>query len=179
MKLFAALALSAVVATLSPVTGSADNSVKQTIKAVDGMQMAPDLVLNDLDDTRRNLADYRGKVVAVNFWATWCPPCRHELPSMERAYKAYRDRGFVILGVNVGENWETVAPFLEDFALTYPVLLDKDSSAMSQWGIMGLPTTFILDTEGRITHSITGGRDWDDAGFRKHLEEIIARDGGR
>lgn len=92
---------------------------------------------------------------------------------MERAYEDYKNQGFVILGVNVGENWDTVAAFLGNFSLTYPILLDTDSSAMAQWSIMGLPTTFIVDRNGRITHRITGGRDWDDPGFRKSLETII------
>lgn len=94
---------------------------------------------------------------------------------MENVYRAYQDQGFTILGVNVGEDWDTVAPFLEGFSLTFPILLDKDSSAMARWGIMGLPTTFILDKDGRVTHRITGGRDWNDPGFRKSLEEIIKK----
>jgi peroxiredoxin len=160
-------------ATLVPATAGADNPEQQTIQALADARPAPDFALHDLDDKLRKLSDFRGHVVAVNFWATWCPPCREELPSMQRTYEAHHDKGFEILGVNVGENWDTVAPFLENFSLTYPIVLDTDSAAMAEWGIMGLPTTFILDRDGRITHRITGGRDWDDPGFRSNLEAII------
>lgn len=173
----AAIALGALFAVFLPALSSAGNSAAQTIKSFDGVQQAPELALQDLDGKLRQLSDFRGKVVAVNFWATWCPPCREELPSMQRTYEAYRERNFEILGVNVGENWDTVAPFLEDFALGYPILLDTDSSAMAKWGIMGLPTTFILDRQGRITHRITGGRDWDDPAFRRDLEQILENAG--
>ena len=169
-------ALGAMIAALLPGSVVAEPPAQQTIRALDTPSQAPQLSLHDLDNSLRKLDDFRGKVVAVNFWATWCPPCREELPSMQRAYASYREQGFVILGVNVGETWDTVAPFLEDFALTYPILLDTDSSAMAGWNIMGLPTTYILDREGRITHRITGGRDWDDPAFRHDLELIINGD---
>ncbi len=136
-------------------------------------EVAPVFTATTLDGTPVSLDEYRGKVVLLNVWATWCPPCRTELPSMQRTFKALQDKGFMILGVNVGEKWDTVAPFLEDFSLTYPILLDKDSSAMAEWGIMGLPTTFIVDRQGRVTHRIVGGRDWDDPAFRARLTAII------
>jgi len=145
----------------------------QSIQKAERISPAPIFELVDLNDQVRSLKDYRGKVVAVNFWATWCPPCRKELPSMQRAYKALKDKGFVILAVNVGEDWDTVAPFLANFSLEFPVLFDEKSSVISQYGVLGLPTTFILDREGNVTHRISGGRDWDDKDFLKELQDIV------
>ena len=154
----------------------AENSERQTIDKLSKPILAPDFELHDLNNKIRKLSEFRGHVVAVNFWATWCPPCRRELPSMQHTFAALQKQGFMIVGVNVGENWDTVAPFLEDFSLKYPIVLDTDSSAMSQWDIMGLPTTFIVDKQGRITHRINGGRDWDNPEFRKRLKAVIAED---
>ena len=144
-----------------------------SIRALKNIIPAPLFELVDLNDNKLKLKDYRGKVVAVNFWATWCPPCRKELPSMQHTYEAYKDKGFEILGVNVGENWDTVAPFLGNFSLTYPILFDTDSTIIEQWNVLGLPSTFIIDKKGNITHQINGGRDWDNPKFRKALLEII------
>lgn len=146
---------------------------RQTIRAAETSVPAPELVLQDLAGKQQRLSEQRGKIVAVNFWATWCPPCRKELPSMQNTYDAFSKDGFEILAVNVGEDWETVAPFLENFDVTFPVLFDQDSTAIGQWKVLGLPTTFLVDADGKITHRINGGRDWDDPGFRKELEAII------
>ena len=158
---------------LITLSAAAAQEGRQTIRAVETSAPAPELVLQDLAGKQQRLAEQRGKVVAINFWATWCPPCRKELPSMQNTYEAFSKDGFEILAVNVGENWETVAPFLENFDVTFPVLFDEDSDAIGRWKVLGLPTTFLVDANGKITHRINGGRDWDDPGFRKELEEII------
>lgn len=167
---FAAAGLVALSLTLAktPALGA-----QQTIRPVDSQANAPELALQDLNGKQQRLSDYRGKIVAVNFWATWCPPCRKELPSMQNTYEAFAKDGFEILAVNVGENWETIAPFLENFSITFPVLLDQDSKAIGEWKVLGLPTTFLVDPNGKITHRINGGRDWDDPAFRNELKAII------
>lgn len=179
MKKFVATLIASVIIsalTTIPFTANAGVSKKQTIDAVKVIKPAPNFSLKDTNDNVRKLSDYRGHVVAVNFWATWCPPCRHELPSMEKTYKALKKTGFRIIGVNVGEKWDTVASFLSNFSLTYPIVLDTDSSAMQKWNIIGLPTTFIVDKEGRIIYRITGGRNWNDPAFRNRLKMIIKQD---
>jgi thiol-disulfide isomerase/thioredoxin len=130
--------------------------------------------LNDLDDNVVSLEDFKGKTVIINFWATWCPPCRRELPSMQRAYTAYKKSNLIILGINVGENWETIAPFLSPYNIGFPILLDTDSSELTRWKAIGLPTSFVVNGKGMVTHRFTGGRDWDDPIFRKDLESILA-----
>lgn len=135
---------------------------------------AHDFRLKDLDDNNVSLKDFRGKTVVINFWATWCPPCRKELPSMQRTYAKYKNDKLVILGINVGEDWDVIAPFLSPFNLEFPILLDSDSAQLLKWKAIGLPTSFIVNHQGLVTHRITGGRDWDDPGFRKELEKILA-----
>ncbi len=148
-------------------------ATENSIEPVKQIFPAPSFELVNLNDKKIRLEDYRGKVVAVNFWASWCPPCRKELPSMQRTYEAFKDKGFVILAVNIGESWDTVAPFLGNFTLKFPILFDSQSKIVDQWKVFGLPSTFILDKKGNVTHRINGGRDWDDPVFRKALLKII------
>lgn len=152
-----------------------DSSIanEQTIKELDEKIQLPNFELNDLDDETRSLSDFKGKVVAVNFWASWCGPCREELQSMEHTYSQYKDDDFVVVAVNVGEDWDTVASFISAYTINFPLLLDPEANVMTEWGAYGLPTTYILNKEGYVTHRIDGGRDWDDKNFRERLESII------
>jgi peroxiredoxin len=119
------------------------------------------MVLPDMDGKTHSLAEMRGKVVVVNFWATWCPPCREEMPSMQRVWELTREEGVVMLAVDVGETEETVFPFVAEHGIGFPILLDKDSAVTGRWPVLGLPTTFVIDPEGRMTYQAIGGRAWD------------------
>jgi thiol-disulfide isomerase/thioredoxin len=124
---------------------------------------APALKLRDLEGNVHDLAALNGKVVLVNFWATWCPPCRREMPSLERLSQALAGEAFVVLAVDVGEDAETIDSFTSqlDTVPTFPVLLDARSTAMQGWKVAGLPTTFLVDKQGRIVASAIGGREFD------------------
>jgi thiol-disulfide isomerase/thioredoxin len=122
---------------------------------------APDFETIDLEGKSHRLSDYRGKVVIVNFWATWCPPCRAEMPSMQRAWEELRPEGVVLLAVNMGERRETVAGFLEDNLIDFPLLLDGGMVVSSGWPVQGLPTTYVVDPQGRAVYAATGMREWD------------------
>ena len=111
---------------------------------------APDFTLEALDGSKVSLQDYRGKVVLVNFWATWCPPCRAEIPDIEAAFEARQDDGFIVLGVNVEETRETVAPFVDEFEMSYPVLLDESGRLLQTYRAIGLPMSVIVDQDGMI-----------------------------
>ena len=111
---------------------------------------APDFTLEALDGSKVSLEDHRGKVVLINFWATWCPPCRAEIPDIEAAYRAHQDDGFVVLGVNVEEGHELVAPFVDAFEMSYPVLLDESGRLLQTYRAIGLPMSVVLDREGVI-----------------------------
>jgi peroxiredoxin len=105
----------------------------------------------------------------VNFWASWCPPCRRELPSMNRAWARFQPQGIMMLAINVGEDEDTIFPFMADYPIDFPVLLDRDGETIRRWPVRGLPTTFVIDPRGRIVYQAVGGREWDD---RKLLDKV-------
>jgi len=173
-KLFTALLGALLLVSLLGLPVAESVAADSHIRPIAKPYPAHEFRLKDLDDNLVSLADLKGKTVIINFWATWCPPCRKELPSMQRTYKKYKNEKLVILGINVGENWDVIAPFLSPFNIEFPILLDTDSSELTTWKAIGLPTSFVVDGKGMVTHRFTGGRDWDDPVFRKDLEAILA-----
>lgn len=123
---------------------------------------AADFSLIDLDENIHQLSDYKGKPLIVNFWATWCPPCRAEMPSMERAWQKLEAEGIAMVGINVGENFDQVFGFTADVEVSFPLLLDMDGQVTSSWPIQGLPTTYILNPNGEMVYRMIGAREWDD-----------------
>ncbi len=123
---------------------------------------APGFKLLDADEKEHTLADYKGKPVIVNFWATWCPPCRKEIPSMNRAWHKIKDEGIAMVAINVGESADEVFAFTAEYPIDFTVLLDDVGKVSGMWPIQGLPTTFILDTEGNLVYQAIGGREWDE-----------------
>lgn len=134
----------------------------------------PPLALKDLDGHLHELADYRGKVLVVNFWATWCAPCREELPSLERLRDALRGRPFEVLAVNVAEGESRVKRFLADVPLRIPVLLDRNGDAQRAWRVRGLPATFFLDPEGSIRYWYLGEADWAQPTILRTVEALLS-----
>ncbi len=133
----------------------------QSMKELTDKKPAPEFTLKDMDGKTHQLSDYRGKTVIINFWATWCPPCRAELPSMNRAWKKVKDDNIEILAINVGEDEDTIFSFLGDNPIDFTVLLDETGDMIKTWPVRGLPTTFVLDSEGRLAYQAIGGREWD------------------
>lgn len=127
---------------------------------IPALPAAPTLRLEDMDGQVVDLASYRGRVVLVNFWATWCPPCRAEFPSLGRVRHLFGPSDFEVIAVNVGEEAETVFSFAG--SPEFPVLFDKNSQTMATWPVKGLPTTFLVDRQGRLALKATGGREFDD-----------------
>jgi thiol-disulfide isomerase/thioredoxin len=112
--------------------------------------LAPDFLLRRLDGGELRLSDLRGKAVIVNMWATWCGPCRKEMPQFVAAYDRYRDRGLEIVAVNVQESPSIIRPFADDFGIDFPVVLDKRGKVSDKYRILGLPTTYFIDREGVV-----------------------------
>ena len=133
---------------------------EQALHPLTDLRKAPAFELRDLDDKLHKLADYRGKVVIVNFWATWCPPCRQEFPSMDKAYKLLQKEGIVMLAIDVGEDTDTIFEFTTDYPVTFPILLDFDAKVIKEYNVVGLPTTYIIDPQGRLAYQVIGTRDW-------------------
>lgn len=132
---------------------------------------APDFMLHDINETIKELDDYKGKPVIINFWATWCPPCREELPSMNRAWNKVKDEGIQMLAVNIGDDIETIKAFTKEYPIDFTILLDESSEEIANWSIGGLPTTFVLDPQGKVIYRAVGGREWDD---EKLLNQVRA-----
>jgi peroxiredoxin len=134
----------------------------ESMTPLDGKAPAPDFTLPDVDGNAVRLSDFRGKVVIVNFWATWCPPCRFEMPSLQRAWEKLKDDGGVVIAVHVGGKEDEVWQFMSSYDLSFPIVLDTDSSVIKAWPVKGLPTTLVVDPEGLIRYRAIGGREWDD-----------------
>jgi len=123
---------------------------------------APDFALPNLDDKSVRLSDYRGKVVFLNFWATWCKPCREEMPSMEVLYKNFDRDGLVVLAVSIDRvtTKKDIPPFISSMNLTFPVLVDSWGQTDKRYKLMGVPETYIIDQQGILREKIIGPRDW-------------------
>jgi len=143
----------------------------EPLHRIENLRLAPDFSLMDIDEQVFNLKDLRGKVVIVNFWATWCPPCRFELPAMERAYGKLKDKDVVMLAINVGEDNDTIFNFTADYPVSFPLLMDTDSKVTQAYSVIGLPTTYIINPAGEIIYKVIGTREWDKS---KVIEKIFA-----
>ena len=139
---------------------------------------SPTFVLRQLDsDGRLSLASLRGKVVAVNFWASWCGPCRDEAPLLERTWLENRAKGLVVVGVDANDFSGDVHRFVRKYRLTYPIVLDSHGSTLGHWGVPGLPTTFVVDRRGRVVAKVVGGlRVGDNAeSFSREVTRALAQ----
>ncbi len=155
---------------LTPACSNSNSSVRAAVKAEKDRKRAPDFNLKDVNGTPVKLSDYRGKVVLLNFWATWCGPCKIEIPWFMDFEQRYKDQGFAVLGVSMDEDgWEAVKPYLADKKVNYRVVLGDDSVGNLYGGIESLPTTFLIDRDGRVASTHIG------LVSRKDYEGEIAR----
>lgn len=132
---------------------------------------AADFAAQDLQGRPVRFSAHRGKVVLLNFWATWCPPCRREFPSLSRLQRLFKPAELAVLAVNVGEDAETIFSFAGASDVT--ILLDRDSAAMRRWPVKGLPSTFVVDRKGRLALRAVGGREFDDAAIVAQLRGLL------
>jgi peroxiredoxin len=125
-------------------------------------RVAPDFELPGLDEKSVRLSDFRGKVVFLNFWATWCKPCREEMPSMEVLYKNFERDGLVVLAVSIDRvtTKKDIPPFVKSLSLTFPVLVDSWGQTDKRYKLMGVPETYIIDQQGVLREKVIGPRDW-------------------
>ncbi len=129
--------------------------------------------LENIEGIEKELTDYRGKVVFLNFWATWCGPCRYEMPSMEKLYKEFKDDGLEILAINLGESAPDVGEFMEEYKLSFPALLDTDRSVSLKYGVRSIPTTYLIGRDGNILGMAVGAREWDSDAIKQLFREIL------
>jgi thiol-disulfide isomerase/thioredoxin len=135
---------------------------------------APELRAQDLAGVPKTLADYRGKVVLLNFWASWCPPCLREMPSLERLRVKMAGRPLEIVALDSAEAPQEVNAYLARMKLGFPILLDPDGSNTKRWKVFALPTTFMLDAEGRVRYVLTGPTEWDEGEALGIIESLLA-----
>jgi peroxiredoxin len=147
---------------------------QQTRLATRSGYPAPDFLLPDLAGRQYRLSDFRGKVVFLNVWATWCPPCRDEMPSMEKLHRSLAGKEFVMLAVSEdAQGREAVEPFVRQLGLTFPILLDPDGFIPKRYGITGYPETFIIDRSGRIIQHLIGPEDWASNQAVHYFNQLI------
>jgi thiol-disulfide isomerase/thioredoxin len=139
---------------------------------------AADFTLQDMDESSHSLSDYRGKVVLLNFWATWCPPCRHEMPSMEALYQRYKDKGFTVLAINEWEDADRVFVYTGQLSVnpTFPILFDPKGVVADKFVVKGLPTTVLLNKKGQIVYRAIGGRDFNHPEVDKVIRTLLSED---
>ena len=133
----------------------------------------PALALKDLDGGTHRLVDYRGKVVLINFWATWCGPCRDEMPSIQRLKDKLSGKPFVVLAVNLDEPESRIRKFLAQMKLDFPVLLDPERKTARAWQARILPASFVVGADGKIRYSLVGEINWDHEHIVARISELL------
>src|SRR5258708_7836638 len=167
---------------LSGCNSSKPVSAANAGKAEKERKAAPEFELKDADGKTVRLSDYKGKVVLLDFWATWCGPCKIEIPWFIALERKYKDQGFAVIGVSMDEEgWTVVKPFISELAINYRVLQGSDSTAQLYGGVEALPTTFLIDRDGKIaaTHVGLAGKDDFEDGIKKLMANPSASMPGR
>lgn len=164
MKILSSVIFSLLLILFSP-EGSA---ARGELKVYQGDLTTPEIQLADMRGQQHSLTDYRGNIVLVQFWATYCTPCRTEMPTMNRLIEKMRGKAFRIVTVNMAESSAQVQRFLDEVPVDFPVLLDSDGSALGQWKVFAAPANFILDKNGKIIYTLYGAIEWDS-------EEIVEK----
>ena len=147
---------------------------ERKLSAYKGTPTPAKLILKDLNNKTVDLSQLKGKVILVNFWASWCPPCVHEMPSMQRLQNRFFAKGFTILGVNMAEDEKTVRHFLNTKVdIQFPVLFDSDGAALKNWGVFAFPTSYVIDKKGKIRYAIFGGVDWEKESILNKITSLL------
>jgi peroxiredoxin len=133
----------------------------------------PAFTLNDLDGRAHRLADYRGRVVLINFWATWCAPCRDEMPSIQRLKEKLAGRPFVVLAINLDEPESRIRKFLTEMKVDFAVLLDPERKVAKAWGARILPASYVVGADGKVRYSLVGEIEWDNEHVVARIAELL------
>lgn len=162
---------------LAACTSSAERTTPSTVKPIGARQTAPEFALKDVNGATVRLSDYRGKVVLLNFWATWCGPCKIEVPWFIEFEQANKDRGFAVIGVSMDEEgWAVVKPFLAEWNVNYRTLLGDSMIAQLYGGVDALPTSFLIDRDGRVASAHQGliGKST----YQNEIQELLSAQPG-
>ena len=138
-----------------------------------GGQLPAALVLTDMAGKTVDLNSLKGQVVLVNFWATWCEPCRDEMPSLNRLHRRFKSKGLKILGVNIGEGQARINQFLQMTPVDFSILRDSDTAVMKSWRVRILPASYLIDKNGMLRYQLTGDADWDEAKMQAPVLDLL------
>jgi DsbE subfamily thiol:disulfide oxidoreductase len=152
-----------------------DYKVIPKLEEIKDHPAAPDFTLANPDGKKLSLKDYRGKLVFLNFWATWCEFCRDEMPAMERLYKEFKGKGFEVLAVNVKDKRSDALAFVKKLKLTYPIMMDPDGEIGLLYGAFGMPATYLIDEKGMVLARLWGPADWYSPGARNLIKTLLER----
>ncbi|MES9872274.1 MAG: TlpA disulfide reductase family protein [Candidatus Sedimenticola sp. 6PFRAG7] len=135
--------------------------------------MVPDFVLSDLQGNEHRPGDFQGRVLIINFWATWCPPCRAEMPSMGRMLENFKGSPISLLAVAMSQKHKQVQQFADKHPQPFPLLPDADGKVSAAFNVQGLPTTYLADKNGRLVYRVQGGREWDSERMTRAIELLL------
>ncbi|MGF1528761.1 MAG: TlpA disulfide reductase family protein [Candidatus Competibacterales bacterium] len=169
------VALGVIAAHTVVSTSTAESPPKTSAEALTATPQpvpAPPLETTTVEGETFELVAYLGRGVVINFWATWCAPCIEEMPDLDRAAAALAPDDVVVVGVNVGETPSTIARFLERHPVDFPILLDPEGTIGDRWQLIGMPTTFLVNTQGQVEEVITGIRPWDEPEMLARLRRL-------
>ena len=158
----------------APLTGAEDIEARvQELVVLNSKKPAPDFDLLDISGKRSKLADYRETVLLINFWATWCPPCVDELPSLNDLTERYKDRNFSVVSIDFREPKEVIQKFSEQLPVDFPILLDSDGRVSWQWKVFSFPSSYLIDQHGRIRYSVNRAIDWNTPGVWNAIDKLL------
>jgi thiol-disulfide isomerase/thioredoxin len=169
-----ALIAAFIVLAFAPVSSQSkvDYKVVPILQPMKDTVPTPEFSLNTPDGKKLSLKDFRGKVVLLNFWASWCEPCREEMPAMEKLYKEYKEKNFVVLAVAVKDRKQDAINFVKELKITYPIALDPEAQVGSLYGAWGLPATYLIGPKGEGLARGWGPAEWYGPAARKLIKEL-------
>jgi peroxiredoxin len=173
------LAFGLLVAALAPAASADEPALAALLKTLDlrgytPRSAPPQFSGSTLDARRLSMTEYRGTVIVLTFWASWCLECRVEMPALERLQREFSSRGLAIIGVNTRENKEAVRRYAKELGLTFPLVFDWDGKINALYGVIGLPTTFVVGRDGRAVAFAIGPREWESAPARALIAALLA-----
>ena len=173
------LAFGLLAAALAPAASADEPALTALLKTLDlrgypSRTAPPQFSGSTLAARQLSMTEYRGRVIVLTFWASWCLECRVEMPALERLQREFSSRGLATIGVNARENKEVVRRYANELGLTFPLVLDRDGKINARYGVIGLPTTFVVGRDGRAIALAIGPRQWESAPARALIEALLA-----
>jgi peroxiredoxin len=158
----------------SSVLGHEDSFAKMGVVLPKNEKIAPNFILETVTGEKISLKDFKGKAVLLNFWATWCQPCKKELPSMQRIYEELNSEGVEVVAISIDRNKkEQVEKYIQNYNLTFPVLLDPSQKVRKDYFILGLPTSYLIGSDGKLKGFISGAREWDSNDSKEMFSTLM------